>query len=159
MSSSDWDSGVAPWRPPLEVQRQDREERRLIYNQFSTAELKRIEPKAFEPSAALLCLQLIETKRGAEFYRNVYSLTRSDQREIKLTLQYSINAHDRAADVVSKRLGKALKALGYEAGDEDNTDMLKLAEAGKLGQLSAYIFDNSPMVKQVINEDWKTGNG
>ena len=159
MSSSDFDSGVVPWRPPLEVQRQEREERRLIYNQFSTAELKRIEPKAFEPSAALLCLQLIETKRGAEFYRHVYNLTPQGQREDRKNIQYSINAYDRAIDLVTKRLGKALRALGYEAGAENNTDMLKLAEAGKLGQLSAYILDNSPMVKKVINEERKTGNG
>ena len=104
------DSGC--YEAPTGYEHQEIEQRRLIYNQFSTAELKRIEPKAFEPSAALLCLQLIETKRGAEFYRYVYNLTPQGQREDRKNIQYSINACDRAIDLVTKRLGKALRALG-----------------------------------------------
>lgn len=151
------DSGVIPWKPPIEQQNQEIEQRRLIYGQFSTGELKRRVPAAFEPSAVLLLLQLVEARRGVERFQSLYRKVNPKHYDHKTEFHYSIVAYERSAEILERKVKKELKGLGYDVGDIPRP-MIELAEQAKLGELAAYITDNSPAFKRLLELE-RAGNG
>jgi hypothetical protein len=147
------DSGVVPWRPTLETQLKEIEQKRLVYGQFSTAELKRRCPEAFEPGYMPLFIELIEARNSVAFWEHAHSQATGDC-EFRTQLRYVILAFERAAESIERKLKKALKRLGFE-GDEIDYKMMELAKQDfdeMPRSLRSYIATNSPVLKRLAAE-------
>jgi hypothetical protein len=143
------DSGVVPWKPPVAMQLAEIEDKRLTCGQVSTAELKRRCPEAFQPDYLPLFLQLIEAQQSAALNRKLSRLSVND-REFAMLCRYDALAHERSAEIIERKLAKALKRLGYDGIDGQ---MMKLARQDfreMPRSLGNYIIDNSPRVRELL---------
>ncbi len=155
MSAIDDDNGITIFTPSPEFQAIEREQRRLIYGQFSKAELKRKVPDAFEPSQFMLFMMFVEKKRAITFYTEVRERLKPNDHHFKTELSYVILAHKRSAEDVERKLKKELQSLGFSKGDEIDSTMMKLAEETydtMPTELRSYLLNNSPAITALVDK-------
>lgn len=146
------DSGFPTYSGPPEMQMQEAERRRLIYGAIPTKELKRREPRAFEPKLSLLFLQLIQAQRIADFYMNAEQSVKPNDCEFEKNIRYSFLAHERAVEIVKRKLLKEMKYLGFDKIDDEMMRLAQHTYDNMPNDLGLYLFDNSPVLRTLIGD-------